>query len=86
MGGRKKHPKKEVEDAIQRAEETGWIYRDASAHAWGRLKCSDPRCQTKCQISVNGTPKNPGNHANQIDRAVRRCRRAIEKTEAEQEG
>lgn len=41
MSSRKKHPNKEIELAIQYAENKGWQYKKTggSAHAWGRLLC-----------------------------------------------
>ncbi|NNM60388.1 MAG: hypothetical protein HKM04_11330 [Legionellales bacterium] len=38
---RPRHPSKEIEAAIQYAEERGWRYKKTgnSAHAWGRLLC-----------------------------------------------
>jgi hypothetical protein len=67
---RPRHPKKEVEEAVQYAESLGWTWR-AQGH-WGRLYC--PRHDHDgCQVGVFGTPKNAGNHANQVKRAVDRC-------------
>jgi hypothetical protein len=69
MGGRK-HTSKEVVAAIEYAIGRGWNFREM-AH-FGRLFC--PRADRDgCQIGVNGTPRNPEDHAKQIRRAVDRC-------------
>ena len=39
---------------------------------WGRLFCPHAD-QSGCQFGVNGTPRNAGDHAKQIIRAVDRC-------------
>lgn len=67
---RPRHPKKEVEDAVEYAEAEGWTYRK-QGH-WGRLYCPH-HDRDGCQLGVNGTPKNAGNHAKQIIRVVDRC-------------
>lgn len=76
--GRKRHPKKEVEEALQHAEEHGWrIELGGGGHAWGRMYCpyNDPecRCGEFCITSVWSTPKNSGNHGNQLRRVVNNC-------------
>jgi hypothetical protein len=69
-----KHPKKDIEDAIQYALVLGWRYKQAgnSSHAWGRLLCclADPR---GCSISIWSSPRDPVNHAKQIKRKVMSC-------------
>ena len=67
---RDRHPNKEVEAAIQYAESLGWKVRK-QGH-WGRLYCPHAD-RDGCQLGVNGTPKNAGNHAKQIIRIVDRC-------------
>lgn len=67
---RARHPKKDVEQALQYAEDHGWTVEPTQrGHRWGRLKCPKHECST----SIWSTPKNPGNFANQIRRAVARC-------------
>jgi len=66
---RSRHPKKEVEDAVQYAEEAGWSWQPSGGHAWGRLLCS----KGCCQLSVWSTPRSPGDHGRQICRKVDRC-------------
>lgn len=67
---RPKHPKPEVEEAVRYAEDLKWTWRKMGH--WGRLFC--PKAdQDGCQVGVNGTPKNAGNHARQVKRAIDRC-------------
>lgn len=71
---RNKHPNKEIEEAIQYAEENGWRYKKSgnSSHTWGKLLCPLQEREGH-SISIWSTPKNPGNYARQIRRAVDRC-------------
>lgn len=59
---RKRHPKKEVEAALEQLEAQG-VRVDVreNGHVWARLLCSCPDRQH--QTSVHSTPQNPGNHA-----------------------
>lgn len=72
--GRKKHPQKEIEEAIKYAESRGWKYKKSgkSAHSWGRLLCPEASVEG-CQMSIWSTPSNNENHANQIRRKVDSC-------------
>lgn len=70
MATRSRHPNKEVEAAIAAAEADGWTLRKMGH--WGRLFCPHAN-RDGCQVGVNGTPKDPENHARQIARAVARC-------------
>lgn len=66
---RARHSKKDIEKAIVRAERAGWTVTPTSAgHRWGKAECGNG-----CSISIWSTPKNTGNHAKAIDRAVKRC-------------
>ena len=67
---RSRHPDKEVEAAIKYAEERGWRFRK-QGH-WGRLYCTHAD-RDGCQVGIYGTPRNAGNHARQIMRAIDRC-------------
>ncbi len=71
---RKKHPNKEIEAAVQYAENRGWRYKTTggSAHAWGRLLCPFVS-REGCSMSVWSTPRDPVNHAKQIQRRVDAC-------------
>lgn len=70
--GRARHPKKEVEAALQDAETAGWVVADRPGHhghAWGQMTCPGD-----CPIVwIHSTPKNPQNHAKRLLRAVDRC-------------
>lgn len=70
MPQRPKHPKKEVEAAVAAAEAKGWTWRPLGH--WGRLFCPHAD-ESGCQVGIYSTPKNAGNHAKQIIRAVGRC-------------
>lgn len=63
-----RHPKKEVREALELAAAHGWKVEKKHGHAWGVI-----RCGKGCKASVSSTPKNPGNHAKQIKRAVLSC-------------
>jgi hypothetical protein len=77
MAARPRHPDKEVEQAVAYAEARNWRWRK-QGH-WGRLYC--PQADRHgCQVGVNGTPRNAGDHARQIKRAVDRCPHGVEPT------
>ncbi len=69
---RKRHPDKEIEDAVSYAEELGWSVKPVKGHAWGRLYCAH-HDRDGCKISVWSTPRSAGNHARAVMRAVDRC-------------
>lgn len=67
QGGR--HPKKDVEAALDHAHHHEWVVRRTVAgHRWGVAACGKG-----CTVSVWSTPKNPGNHGKAIRRAVDAC-------------
>lgn len=74
---RAKHPKKEVEQALQHAEHHGWRVEVGGSHAWGRMYCPHNlpicRCGEFCITSIWSTPKSSGNHARQLLRVVNNC-------------
>lgn len=74
---RKKHPKKEVEQALIYAEQHGWEIIVKGSHAWGKMYCPfndlDCRCGEFCIASIWSTPRNPSTHARQIKRIVDNC-------------
>lgn len=82
----KRHPDKDVEAAIQYAEEHGWAVK-AGGH-WGFLYCpyndQECRCGTRCKAGIWGSPKNPGNHAKQLREVVDGCtaRKAAEQAKS----
>jgi hypothetical protein len=72
MASRPRHTDKEVEDAVAYAESLGWRVESGSNHAKFKLFC--PRSdRSGCIIFVWSTPKNAGNHARAIVRAIDRC-------------
>lgn len=74
---RSRHPKKEVEAAVQYAERCGWTCVNTKGHAWGKILCpwndTECRCGEYCIKSVWSTPRVPENLAAQIRRAVDGC-------------
>lgn len=70
-----RHQKPDIEKAIQYAEGHGWT-RDVrhSGHTWGYVLCGNG-----CRARIYSTPKNQGNHAKDIRRAVDRCPHEEEK-------
>jgi len=74
---RSKHPKKEIEDALQYAELHFWRVVQGGSHGWGKIYCPyndmSCRCGEFCVTSVWSTPRNPGNHARALRRVVDRC-------------
>lgn len=74
---RKRHPKKEIEEALQHAETKRWRVRPNGGHPWGKILCphnsDDCRCGEFCITSIWSTPKNTGNYARQIRRIVDGC-------------
>jgi hypothetical protein len=69
-----RHPKKEIQSAIEYAFEQGWHFTKAGAraHIYGTLYCSHEG-REGCLIGVFSTPRNPSNHASHIRRRVNRC-------------
>lgn len=74
MPTRKTLLNKEIEKAVQYAENKGWRYKKAgdSAHAWGRLLCP---LQTRegCGMSIWSTPRSVDIHAKQIRKQIDLC-------------
>lgn len=76
---RSRHPKKEVEQVLGELEEHGWrvVERDGKGHAWGLLRCpnhsKDCRCGEFCQMTINSTPQNAGNHAAKLRNRALAC-------------
>ncbi|WP_416423816.1 hypothetical protein RAM80_28950 [Pseudomonas sp. App30] len=85
--GRTKHPKKEIEAALQHAESQGWVVKLGGGHAWGKIYCpfndSECRCGEFCITCVWSTPKNPTTHASQLCRVIDNCSRQREKLKTE---
>ncbi len=75
---RRRHSKKEIEEALQYAEKQDWRVEVGGSHAWGKMYCpendQDCRCGEFCITSINSTPKSSSNHARQIRRVVDNCK------------
>lgn len=75
--GRRKHSKKEVEEALKYAESQGWRVAVGGSHAWGKIYCpyndADCRCGEFCITSIWSTPRNPGSHARALIQVVDSC-------------
>ena len=57
-----KHPEKEINDALDYANQLGFVVEQTAAgHKWGRIKCT-----CRAMFSVWSTPKSPFNHGRQI--------------------
>jgi hypothetical protein len=70
MPQRRRHQKKEVEDALKYAEAAGWVVTiQVAGHHWGVARCGHG-----CVRWVFSTPKNAGNHAKRIREAVNACK------------
>jgi hypothetical protein len=69
---RPRHPKKEIERAIQYAESLGWDVLMSNGHCWGFLLCPG-HTRDGCRIGVYSTPRSPENHARHIRRDVDLC-------------
>ncbi len=69
---RPRHPDKDIEAAVQYAEELGWIFEKSHGHAWGRLKCPHST-REGCHLSVWSTPKVPEHHARHIRQTIDIC-------------
>jgi len=69
-----RHPKKEIQAAIEYATNRGWKFVKAAAraHIYGTLYC--PRQgRDGCRVGVYSTPRSSKNHADQIRRRIDRC-------------
>ncbi|MFK0573316.1 hypothetical protein [Endozoicomonas sp.] len=75
MTTRKKHPNKEIEEALRYAESKEWRVEKAgkSAHAWGIMSCSLASQEGCKRRSIWSTPGNPEGHARQIRNYVDKC-------------
>lgn len=69
---RDKHPKKELEAAVEYAEQKGWTVHPGKRHAKFKLLC--PRHDREgCKVSVWSTPSDVDDHAKDVRRAIDRC-------------
>lgn len=82
---RPRHPHKDIERAVRHAESLGWRVFMSQGHAWGHLLCP-LTTRDGCRVSVWSTPRNPENHARQIQREIDLCPHGPDDSETEQEG
>jgi hypothetical protein len=69
---RGRHPKKEIEAALRRAEVKGFTAIDRRGH-WGVIYCPGWGADRCKPFGVYSTPRNPGDHAKRIDKYVDKC-------------
>lgn len=72
---RRRHPKKEVEEAIAAILTDRWWRLEQprkTGHVWGVLKCGFGR--GGCLLRVSSTPQNPSEEGEQLGKAARSCR------------
>jgi hypothetical protein len=69
---RSRHPNKEIESAIQHAEDRGWRVLAGGSHAWGFLYCPE-QTREGCRVPVYSTPRNPEGHARRILQRIDGC-------------
>ncbi|WP_419849405.1 hypothetical protein [Candidatus Poriferisocius sp.] len=66
------HSKKEVRRAIAKLQQEGWsivVASGGSSHTWGSALCPSGLCR----VWIKGTPRNAGDHAKQLLRALKKC-------------
>ena len=86
------HPKKEVRKALKELRAAGWKIEVAvggSAHRWGTATCphqhpGDPGGMSSCVHGIRSTPRNEGDHADRLLRALRKCQEMLARSEQEQ--
>jgi 2-oxoglutarate dehydrogenase complex dehydrogenase (E1) component-like enzyme len=68
-----RHPNKEIEAALQYAEDNGWqVIQASGGHNWGYMLCPH-HARDGCRQAVYSTPRNPHKHAKLIRKAVDDC-------------
>lgn len=65
----KYHKEPEVDRAIKQLLAAGWSIREQGHRYYMLCPCGDLRGR----VRVDGTPKNPGNHARRMLSAARHC-------------
>ena len=80
-----KHPNKDIRAALDVAVSNGWTVKKSGprAHAWGTIKCGFGH--RACWMAIYSTPRNPRNHAKQIERKVAACPAADNQEEVQNE-
>ena len=74
-------PKKEVRKAIKELRAAGWTIEavvGGNAHRWGTATCPHQHPDGSggvihCVQGIRSTPRNEGNHARELRRALRWC-------------
>lgn len=69
---RHRHPNKEIEAAVQHAEDQGWRVFVGGSHRWGFLYCPN-ETRDGCRIGVDSTPVNPEGHARRLLKRINAC-------------
>jgi hypothetical protein len=67
----RRHPKKEVQDALDQVLSDPWWRLEMGGH-WGFLLCGH-RERDGCRIAINATPQSAGAHAVRIVRESLKC-------------
>ena len=87
---RKKHPNKEIEEALQYAEGNQWRIENSKGHPFAQMYCPfKDACETCesngkwCRVGIWSTPRNTANHARDIKKIVDRCIRKREENNTE---
>ncbi|WP_103501965.1 MULTISPECIES: hypothetical protein [Streptomyces] len=63
-----RHPKKEVQQALEEARKAGFrVEESKNGHRWGWVIC----CGCKDKETVSGTPKNAGTEAKRVRQFIR---------------
>ena len=86
------HPKKEVRKAIKELKAAGWTIDVAvggHAHRWGTATCPDRHPDgsgglSRCVKRIHSTPRNEGNHAAELRRALRWCEERLAQSERQE--
>lgn len=74
---RPRHSNKEIEAALEHAEEHGWTVKLSKGHSWGQMICpkNNEGCRGGgfCLKRIWSTPKKPQNHAKLLKKVVDKC-------------
>jgi len=77
-----RHPKQEINDALDYAESLGEkVERTAAGHKWGRITCIEGH-----KTSVWSTPRSSGNHARDLRRWAAQHRHDLDGLEGRPHG
>lgn len=81
---RPRHPNKNIESALQYAEQAGWTVQKAEggrAHIWGKAMCPERSRDGDIEF-IHCTPSNPEQHARKIRRAIDLCPHLVQEDDA----